>query len=588
MNKKSEIGAWIWLPVILAVAVAPLITVIHAYDCGLENNLWFSTGGVVYDFFLYYKSRLLMLAGVLAAVVLGLLILQREKGNLAKKKAWMPLIPVGVFLLFSFLSALFSEDRQAAFFGGYEQFEGLLVLVTYVLCFSLVYCYVNNEKSAKIILYALLVGALLVGTLGVFQALGYDYDYMNSSWGKALVTSIEAATRKFNFKLNFEEGIAYSTLYNPNYIGSYVGLVLPVTASFIVWKGNVYGKIFAGIATLFQVIMLIASRSLAGIIGVICAVITAVVFLVPYIIKKRLLTVIAGGVLAVGIVAFIIACPNIFENLFADNYAGKASITSITTEKNTFRLETASGRIITGTVENGTGIYQAVLQDDLGNTVIGSYENIQFSPSQMTLQNPEQTVDTLEIKADGKTFSLVMVGKNIRYVNLFGRVDALREIDKFGFEGHYGFATKRGYIWSRTLPLLKDTLFLGKGADNFTHAFPNDDYVGKIYMNYDGAVVTKPHNMYMQIWVQDGMFACLALIVLFFLYVVDTFRTCFGGGEKSFRQKTAIAILCGVVGYMVAGLANDSTICVAPVFWVLFGLGFAMNVLERVKERARV
>lgn len=49
-------------------------------------------------------------------------------------------------------------------------------------------------------------------------------------------------------------------------------------------------------------------------------------------------------------------------------------------------------------------------------------------------------------------------------------------------------------------------------------------------------------------------------------------------------HKVAVAILCSASGYMVVGLANDSSVCVAPLFWVLMGLGFAVNhILQKNK-----
>lgn len=167
----------------------------------------------------------------------------------------------------------------------------------------------------------------------------------------------------------------------------------------------------------------------------------------------------------------------------------------------------------------------------------------------------------------------------LQYVNRVGKLDQMRKVESLGFDHRYDLATNRGYIWSRTLPLLKKTLLFGVGPDNFVYAFPNDDYVGKVNCGFDGQIVTKPHNMYLQIWVQDGLPACLALLALYLIFAVRTFRRCFVKGKLTWLQKTNIALFCGTSGYLAAGLANDSTICVAPVFWALLGIGFAANEL---------
>ena len=37
----------------------------------------------------------------------------------------------------------------------------------------------------------------------------------------------------------------------------------------------------------------------------------------------------------------------------------------------------------------------------------------------------------------------------------------------------------------------------------------------------------------------------------------------------------------GTTAYMVSGLANDSIVCVAPVYWILLGVGYAAEGMWR-------
>lgn len=116
--------------------------------------------------------------------------------------------------------------------------------------------------------------------------------------------------------------------------------------------------------------------------------------------------------------------------------------------------------------------------------------------------------------------------------------------------------------------------------------FLNNDYVGKVNSEFNAQLITKPHNMYLQIWTQDGMLACLALIALYVMLVIATWGNCMNAEKKTWLQKTAMAIFCGASGYMVVGLANDSSVCVAPLFWILMGLGFAVNhMIKRSKAK---
>ena len=59
----------------------------------------------------------------------------------------------------------------------------------------------------------------------------------------------------------------------------------------------------------------------------------------------------------------------------------------------------------------------------------------------------------------------------------------------------------------------------------------------------------------------------------------------FAASMKLYFRKTGyrrgellgIGILLGTFGYLVTGLANDSTVAVAPVYWCLLGAGIAVN-----------
>ncbi len=89
--------------------------------------------------------------------------------------------------------------------------------------------------------------------------------------------------------------------------------------------------------------------------------------------------------------------------------------------------------------------------------------------------------------------------------------------------------------------------------------------------------MTKPHNMYLQIWVQDGLIALLGMLGIFLLYMIDTFRQYFARGQKGFLPNMGICVFLGTAAYMVVGLANDSTITVAPLYWAMLGVGFTIN-----------
>lgn len=591
-QKRNE-STTFWLPILLVLAILPLITIIHTYDNGISDKPWGLDSATSYDFFLYYKSRLLMILGVAAAALMGYRLVHKDQGNFANKDAWMHLLPIGVYGIFSLASALFSTHVREAFWGGYEQFEGVLAVLAYIVTFLFVYGYVQTERVVTWLLHALILGSLAVSVLGAFQAVGLDW--IKSDWAYPLLTP-ELAGQKINISLSFGRGMAYSTLYNPNYVGSYVAVALPVTVALAIWSKNLFFRCAATISGICQLIMLYASQSFTGFIGVAGVVIIALVFLLPY--AKRHLRISLGIAAAcvAALVVLLFVKPGLLDK-FLSNDGSKStySIESIQTKKNSFIIKTASGRTIQGKTTPKESIYNVTLTDPSGkelsceknsrnhiSIVEKGYEDIRIVPStvQIGKENPA-TEECLKIYADNKSWTLVRQDGKLLYYNLKGQTDRLREIDSFGFENNYDFATRRGYIWSRTLPMLPPTMLFGIGQDNFTFEFPNNDYVGKVNSSFDAQIITKPHNMYLQIWVQDGMPACLALIALYIMLAAATFKNCLGYGKKTFLEKMAVGILCGVSGYMIAGLANDATICVAPIFWILTALGFAINGMIR-------
>jgi len=255
------------------------------------------------------------------------------------------------------------------------------------------------------------------------------------------------------------------------------------------------------------------------------------------------------------------------------------------------QIELDSGKCITLHWKPEGTVYEFDAFDEKGNRIKltgdsfsgvqlagNAYQGLELTATkrQLTIEEEQLYCDILRLTAEEKYYwDFVKRDGRVWYANRVDKLDQLRRVDAFGFDRHYDLATNRGYIWSRTLPLLKKTIFFGVGQDNFIYAFPNDDYVGKVNCGFDGQIVTKPHNMYFQIWVQNGMLSCFAFLALYLILAVKIFRRCFRKGRLSYEQKVMIALLCGITGYMVAGIANDSTICVAPVFWILLGIGYA-------------
>lgn len=165
------------------------------------------------------------------------------------------------------------------------------------------------------------------------------------------------------------------------------------------------------------------------------------------------------------------------------------------------------------------------------------------------------------------------------YLTSYGKPDKLvsSEIAVYkGLENRERLMNGRGYIWSRTIPLLKETIILGSGQDSFAVVFPNDDYLGLAKWGYKNMIVTKPHCMYLQIAVQSGLLSFLML----FLFWTGYFKKTIQYRNHNIQSTLSMAIAVGVFGYLLTGLTNDSNVGVAPLFWVFIGMGLRISSNE--------
>lgn len=159
----------------------------------------------------------------------------------------------------------------------------------------------------------------------------------------------------------------------------------------------------------------------------------------------------------------------------------------------------------------------------------------------------------------------------------------------FGFKGKEKLGSSRGYIWSRSLPLIKNTMILGTGPDTFVFDFPQGDLIGKYYA-YDtpNIVVDKAHNLYLQIAINYGVIALVGFIAMLLIYIIDSIKLYALKNNFKDRNQALGAITClGIMGYLFAGIFNDSVVGVAPIFWIIFGVGIAINFMNRENIRKK-
>lgn len=614
LPKDGYLGALLrMLPVVLMVGFVPLIVRQYQYETKLMQYAWFGSKEIDYEFFLASKSTVLML---LLFVMAGCILMRfwKEKRKIPFLKI---LIPLFVYGIFAFLSACCSVNPGFSFSGGYEHFETIWVLLSYVLVVYYVFLYAQNETELQVVADAICFGATVIGILGTLQGLGFDF-LANGVVQKLVTTDWFLKAIGGKLLLNFPDNHALATLYNPNYMGVYGSFVLPFLTMLLLFEKDKWRRIWHLADFVLLAVALLSSRSRAGLIAAVLALCVAVVLCAKKMVKLWYLTIPA---INFGIVLLLLV--NAYnDNLIFDRLQGifmpdtKAEVAEFVAEDGTVVRETGLTELYT--MEDGVVLryneVAAKVSLYVEGEMYGFYafgeddEQIEMVPDEeavFSLQHPalsdvkiqlyplEDRVAFL-IQADGPwLFTNNQVKGKYQYVVFYGEEGerVIKETDmtpgkQIGFKNRQKMFSGRGHIWSRTIPLLLDHIFIGSGPDTFLLEYPHTDFLAMKQNGFERQIMTKPHSMYLQVGVQTGVVSLLCILVFYVWYAVWSIRLYAFRKLENVAEGFGIAAFIGSIGYMISGISNDSMVVTAPVFWGMIGLGIAANAMvEKLRQK---
>lgn len=591
-NQKAKNGQqkegfnYYLLPLLFILSVLPLIMKEIFFDSKLQQFVWAEKKDTAYDLFLYYKHWVLVAIALIMIVILVYYgWTHRYKDNF---RLCLCFIPLGIYALMALLSAVFSDYAYFSFHGITDQFESVFALLGYCILVFYAFQFIKTENDIRLLIRFLLISVLVLTALGITQFIGKDF--FASEFGTRLVTGGKYGKGALSF--NFGPRRVYLTLYNPNYVGVYAALVAPIFLVLLLFSKRLVSALWNLAALIGIMVCVMGAQSLAGIISIVAALIGIAIVMWRHLLKRIYITM---------PVILIIIITMVIINFQTDNYmlnrlkgflsiqkadapditsmtAGpeKVSITYkgneinfsfITDEANTvfFHIVTdSSGTNLPYVLDETDGFYD--IQDD-------RFAGISFS------QAIFQDTVGIDVRIDGKEWVFSnQVGDGSYYLlNRFQKWDKLYQHKDNVLTGYETIASLRGYIWSRTLPLLKNYTVLGSGPDTFTMAFPQNDYLGFYNHGYESLFITKPHSLYLQIAVQTGLVSLLAFLLFYGFYFINSAKLYLRGRFNSYYAQVGVAIWIGTFAYMIAGLTNDSSITTAPVFWCLMGIGLVAN-----------
>lgn len=574
--------ATIWaLPLLVVLGILPLIMYVKVGP--LEGTLSILLGAQkqYVDFFCYYKMLILLICVVIAWI--GFIV---QKGRLLDN--WKAVyIALAVYALAAVISTLNSEYSQVAVWGFPDRWEGIFTVLAYL---SLVVLAAKLLSEARLIRWAfifLFIGGSIVFIIGTLQYFVVDPFALPAV--QKLVIPSEFHAGVGHIKARFSDGICYGTLYNPNYVGVFSAMLFIVSLILLIFRAD--GKqsrvnVCLFLLTIILGALLFMSKSRTGLISISVTLALMLALFVPVWLhnwKKLSLLVLCICL------TYVLVNLSVIGSMF-----NKASDMGTVSQKT---VQANSEPQITKIYTFGKGVRFVTDKGIVQLEPKGDSIAITDGKEPIKLVNDNinkclvlddqrfkgfhiQGRDTyLRVMSGNYDLYFLVTPEQIFNINNKGETILLSgEIPHWGFTGNEKAFGGRAYVWSRTFPMLKDTFFVGYGPDTFELYYPYHDYVGKVQAGLNSTRrIEKPHNQYLQTAVNTGVISMLAFIAAVGIYLLSSlslFRRQMEHAENPYFLY-GMACIGAVISYSISALANDSIVAVAPIFWVIMGIGMA-------------
>lgn len=565
------------LPLVLLLAFVPLIVYLKVYDTPFGSMAYFAwpLGEKNYDFFSYYKALLINLSALLMLVVLFI--------RKAVKSSYIYIF-MGGYLLFVILSTVFSPFGEVALVGVSDRFEGFTVLFSYVIiCFFSINI-LNDKTDFKIAIGALYFSTFFAGLVGIFQYFGYDL--FKSRFGKLFILpkAYEGLVDSLNF--TFGKYTIYGTMYNTNFVGSYMVMLLffsLLTYFFVKKRWQVilscgfYLLVFAN---------WIGCRSRAGVLA---GQVTILLFILFF--WKKLLEHKRKTISILGLSLLMVFCMNsvskntLGTKLYNMALGDRVELRGVSEGDGTLVIEALDKKLVISypdgelVFRDGIGNLVPVEKDGRNRVLGGDFEGYTFTRN-------KKYEDLWLFRHKNINYEFVVKDGGFKTLNSSDRVEDIASPSRIrAFDEIIRKGSKRVYIWSRSIPILKECLLLGFGPDTYSIVFPQEDYFGKLLaFKTKSIIVDKPHNQYLQIGINTGIPSLVFFLLMAASYFFQSIAIYWNRNFDDFYEVFGLASFLSVTAYLAAAMFNDSLVSVAPVFWFILGMGVAINL--RLKSQS--
>ena len=575
------------------MVIFPWITYLNLSLLSKEESLVFSAyDGVFIDFFLKQKGLVLIIVAVVSLMwFIGERFLPEKIDNevplIKGNNKWLFVLS-GIFVVGTVISTVLSNYQETAISGSPTVGEGVWTLLGYIIILFTFYNSFAHDYASNMMKKVLSVLASITVILtcvewfykplleiGVVQMLVAPSKYLD------VVASMKASMFQNSVSLTF---------YNPGYYGGFVCILLPFIMSFFLQAKKMNEKVVYGAISIGLIFGVVASNTTTALY---IAIIEIVVVLILQVVISDISKVKVALLVMVTAMAFVSAGAITGNSIF-HVFSNANSATGEVVE-NRFEIEdikmNANTLILVGKENSVEVVYVnkgLKFKDENGKVLKPSYIDNKYVFSEQEFSNLSVAVrSSTEEMEDVKLCLLIDagydntidfflmnngtfagIGQNLAPIANISGVEIPNNLKSF-----YGIFTGRGYAWVNSLPILKDTLLIGKGPGNFAYYFKQFDYVGLLDTHKTvKQVIDKPHNAYIQYAIEVGLPAALAFFGIFVGAIIKAFKVFLKNKNMMQNNMIHMGAMVSMVGFLLYSIINDSMITVTPIACMIVGV----------------
>ncbi|MCL5256495.1 MAG: O-antigen ligase family protein [Chloroflexi bacterium] len=196
------------------------------------------------DYFDLPKVTVLRLLTIVILVALAIRTIARGRLDFYRTRLDVPILAyLGACLIATFHTMSFT----LSLYGGYTRYEGLITIANYAVLFFLAISILNNGERIERALQVMVGAASLVAITGIAQTFGLQL-YPGGD-------------------LSEFQGRVFSTLGNPDFLGSYLVLAIPVAAGLLLKASDKRYKGALSLAIIIMIVCLILTYTRGAWIG---------------------------------------------------------------------------------------------------------------------------------------------------------------------------------------------------------------------------------------------------------------------------------------------------------------------------------